>query len=202
MTLYLFAGPNGSGKSTLFNDFLKQPEHRGLPYVCPDALFSRLHPDPPNDPIEYKQCYINAMKRSESLRDALIGNGDDFAFETVFSTPEKVEFLSDAKRRGYFISASFVTTNDPMLNIARVARRVAQGGHDVPADKIVKRYYRSMELLRYLFDLADELNIYDNSASRYRLVYQHNAASYYLNPKFIREPWVRQFILPYIGPTT
>jgi len=198
MTLFVFAGPNGSGKSTLVNIFLNELKHQGLPYICPDASFSFLYPNPPSDSIAYRQCYIEAMVHSESLRRRLLNNGDDFAFETVFSTIEKVDFLREAKKKGYLLSVSFVTTDDPNINIDRVAKRVEQGGHDVPADKIIQRYHRSMELLRYLFELADELSVYDNSAARYRLVYQHSAASYYFNPKFVRKKWVRQYLVPYM----
>jgi len=198
MTLFMFAGPNGSGKSTLINNFLNEPKHQGLPYICPDAFFSLFYPNPPSDPVEYKQCYIKSMKHSESLRRLLLTNGDDFAFETVFSTIEKVDFLREAKDRGYLLSVNFVSTDGPETNIARVAQRVGQGGHDVPKDKIIQRYYRSMEQLQYLFGLADELSIYDNSAARYRLVYQHNASNYYFNPKFAREQWVCKYVIPYI----
>ncbi|MCL2083698.1 MAG: zeta toxin family protein [Oscillospiraceae bacterium] len=199
MKLIMFAGPNGSGKSTLISDFLNKPKHRGLLYICPDAFFSLFCPDPPAGPDEYERGYIKAMELSESLRKLLINNGTDFIFETVFSTPEKVNFLRDAKRRGYTLSANFVTTRDPGINIERVAQRVREKGHDVPEEKIIRRYHRSMGQLPYLFELADELNIYDNSSSHYRLVYQHNASSFYFNHKlFAAAPWVRDYVIPYI----
>ncbi len=53
------------------------------------------------------------------------------AFETVFSTQEKLEFLQRAKDAGFFIRFLFVCTNDPSINAQRVAQRVMGGGHDV-----------------------------------------------------------------------
>ena len=41
------------------------------------------------------------------------------------------------------------------INIARVAQRVAQGGHDVPRDRIVARYHRTMALLPDAIVAAD-----------------------------------------------
>ena len=41
--------------------------------------------------------------------------------------------------------------------------RVMAGGHDVPTDKIVSRYYKSLDMIKKVFPLCDRLNIYDNS---------------------------------------
>jgi len=194
----MFAGPNGSGKSTLINDSLNDPDNRGLLYIGPDSFFSLLYPNPPSDPEEYRQCYIESMQLSESFRRILVNKGTDFIFETVFSTIEKVEFLREAKDRGYMVSVNFVTTYDPEINIARVAQRVAEFGHDVPKDKIVARYYRSMNQLQYLFDIADELSIFDNSSRYCRLVYQHNESQYYLNPNFKHTSWVNKYVTPFL----
>jgi len=200
MELIIFAGPNGSGKSTLINDYLSNPKHQGLHYVCPDAIFSHLYPDPPTDEEKYKKCYIEAMEMAETTRNKLINDGVSFIFETVFSTSEKVSFIKEAKEKGFSITANFVTTNSPKINIKRVALRVKQGGHDVPEEKIISRYQRSMEQLPYLFKLADILNIYDNSSTKYELVYQHTPNQYYVNYKFRRTALVRKHILPNLKP--
>ena len=42
-------------------------------------------------------------------------------------------------------------------------QRVAEGGHDVPADKIRERYNRTIELLPAAVEIADRVRIYDNS---------------------------------------
>ena len=128
----------------------------------------------------------------------MVENGDDFAFETVFSTYGKVEFLIEAKKRGYKLISNFITTRDANINIDRVAIRASKGGHDVPADKIKSRYYKAMEQLKYLFDISDELYIYDNS-EQYKLAYmQKDNKSYgYVNSESEQEEWVKKYILPY-----
>jgi len=135
MEIIMFAGPNGSGKSTLINDFLYNPKHQGLLYVCPDAFFPLLYPNPPTDHEEYKKCYITTMELAEKIRTTLIDEGRDFVFETVFSTNEKIDFLKNARSKGFSIFANFVTTSSPDININRVAKRVKDGGHDVPIKK-------------------------------------------------------------------
>lgn len=42
------------------------------------------------------------------------------------------------------IKCVFVLTADPELNVYRVATRVSKGGHDVPTDKIIDRYSKSL----------------------------------------------------------
>jgi len=72
-----------------------------------------------------------------------------FSFETVFSHPSKVDFLADAKNAGFKIYLYFVATENPIINQERVQIRVDLGGHDVPKDKIISRYHRTMD---YLYD--------------------------------------------------
>jgi hypothetical protein len=56
-----------------------------------------------------------------------------------------------------------VSTIDPRCNILRVADRVGAGGHDVPSDKIVERYYRSLSLLPLAIEIADRVTLVDNT---------------------------------------
>src|SRR5690606_28683961 len=75
----------------------------------------------------------------------------------------KVDFLTRAKARGYFIRFFFIGTSDPTINAARVAARVMEGGHSVPIDKIISRYVRSFANLSSVLSLADRVYVYDNS---------------------------------------
>ena len=86
-----------------------------------------------------------------------------FTFETVMSSTDKIEFLKYAKESGYRVYLYFIATKDPLLNISRVENRVAKGGHSVPKEKIVKRYYRSLENLSEAIKYSDRAYIFDNS---------------------------------------
>ena len=86
-----------------------------------------------------------------------------FTFETVMSHISKVEFLQQAKCQGFKTYLYYVSTVDPMINIARVKYRVSVGGHPVPEQKIVERYYRSMDLLMQAVDASDRTYLFDNS---------------------------------------
>ena len=58
---------------------------------------------------------------------------------------------------------AYIATEDPRINIERIAERVARGGHGVPARDVVRRYYRSLENLGNFFDKTDDKIIIDNS---------------------------------------
>lgn len=158
--LYVFAGPNGSGKSSIINEFRSQvsaPEY----YICPDNIVREIckrYPD-----LALYDAYIRAMQLAEQTRQRLVERGESFMFETVFSNMEKLKFLRFAKAHGFKIYVTYVTTSDPSINLRRVRRRVSEGGHDVPEDKIKSRYERSMALMAEVAAFADEAEIYDNS---------------------------------------
>lgn len=53
------------------------------------------------------------------------------------------------------IEVVFVLTADPQINISRVAQRVKNGGHDVPKDKIISRYHKSLDNISAMLKIAD-----------------------------------------------
>lgn len=123
----IFAGPNGSGKSTITR--LLRPIE--IPYVNADEI-QRLH-----------GCdNLEAAKIAEQRREELVAKSQDFAFETVLSTDRNLNLLRKAKEAGFFVRCYYVLTADPQINVARVASRVDAGGHDVPTEKIISRYYK------------------------------------------------------------
>ena len=98
---------------------------------------------------------------------------EDFSFETVLSSHYKLDILEKAKAEGYFIKCVFVLTMDPLINVARVQARVAAGGHDVDKEKIIQRYYKSLENIKRLMELCDILHVYDNTEEPVRIIRKH-----------------------------
>ncbi len=87
----------------------------------------------------------------------------ELAFETVFSSPDKVDFVRRGIAAGFFVRLFFVGTDSPEINAARVARRMLQGGHEVPIRKILDRWSRSIANCGAVATLVDRLYLYDNS---------------------------------------
>lgn len=156
--LLVIAGPNGSGKTTITTRLRVERWSAGVEYLNPDDIARDRFGDW-SSPTAVLQAANWTLQRREELLRAHQG----IAFETVFSTQEKVDFLERAKRAGYFLRCFFVGTTDPRINAARVANRVMQGGHSVPIEKIISRYTRSMANLSAAVELCDRVYVYDNS---------------------------------------
>ena len=102
---------------------------------------------------------------AEFVRQKLVADGKSFTFETVMSHPDKVEFLKQAREKGYRIYLYFIATSDPRINLSRIESRVNFGGHGVPEEKVLSRYVRSLELLWQAILHSDRAYIFDNSTA-------------------------------------
>lgn len=69
-----------------------------------------------------------AAYMAEYIRMSLLETGQSMSFETVMSDVRKLDFIRAAKEKGYRIYLYFITTINPVINIERVEKRVAQGG--------------------------------------------------------------------------
>ncbi|MBN1167819.1 MAG: zeta toxin family protein [Methanospirillaceae archaeon] len=151
----IFAGPNGSGKSTIV------PDYSDLVFVNADYC-AKEHPVISKMPDGFEKIK-SAQMETERLIHEMISDGISFTWETVFSHPSRLEIMKHAKKNGYKIHLTYITTKHPDINVQRVRSRVLQGGHDVPEDKIRSRYNRSVSFLPQMILEADEVLIYDNS---------------------------------------
>ena len=104
-----------------------------------------------------------ASVAADFIRTKLLSEKKSFSFETVMSFPDKVDILRKAQKMGYRTYLYYVATDDPQINISRVNNRVQLGGHPVPEDKIVSRYYRSLQLLMEAVRATNRAYIFDNS---------------------------------------
>lgn len=156
--LIVVAGPNGSGKTSITEKVLAHAWFDGCEYINPDFI-ARDELGDWNNP----EVVMRAAKLAESRRMDAIAARRSLAFETVFSSEEKVEFVKAARDAGYFVRLFFICTESPAINAARVATRVMEGGHDVPISKIISRYSKSIANCAMCAEFVDRLYLYDNS---------------------------------------
>ena len=156
--LLVIAGPNGAGKTTVTSRLREEHWSEGVEYLNADDVARDRFGDW-NSPT----AVMDAARWTTARREELLAARAGLAFETVFSAPDKIDFLARAKDQGYFIRVFFIGTSDPRINAARVAGRVMEGGHTVPIEKIISRYVRSMANLSGAIALADRVYVYDNS---------------------------------------
>lgn len=159
MTIYLFAGPNGSGKSTIIADYISAYGLNDTEYICPDVYASELF----GVIDDIYERYKKAMTFAEYKRERLLNEKESMIIETVLSHSDKLDFIQKAKSFGYRIVSVYISTESADINCARIKKRVFEGGHDVPEDKIRSRYNKSMNNLQSLAECSDELYVYDNS---------------------------------------
>lgn len=138
--------------------------HRLLGHMSIDES-GRLHVPGPYD------SYL-ASVLADAIRRELLSEGQTFTFETVMSSDDKIDFMREARARGYRVYLYFVATDDPTINVDRVRRRVKQGGHPVPAKKVRERYARSIGLMTEACGVAHRAYVFDNSGTRHKLLVQ------------------------------
>lgn len=156
--LIVIAGPNGSGKTTITSEVLESEWLEDAVYVNPDIVAQEKFGNW-NSP----EAVRNAALFCEQWREQCLAKGKSLIFETVMSAPDKLDFIRRAKKAGYFVRVFFISTANPTINAARIARRVMKGGHDVPIPKIISRYIKSIANCAEIASVVDRLYIYDNS---------------------------------------
>lgn len=156
--LVVVAGPNGAGKSTFVDTFLRPT---GLHVVNPDQIARALAPDDPS------AMAYEAAQAAESVRQELVARGVSFCMETVFSDPKraKLGFLQHAQAQGYRVILVFIGLETGELAVARVIERVEAGGHDVPDEKVLTRFPRTLDNLAQALAFVDDAFLFDNSSA-------------------------------------
>lgn len=157
--LIVIAGPNGSGKTTITSKILHHEWLEDAVYINPDIIAQEKFGDW-NNP----EAVMKSVKYCEELRERCLAEKRSLIFETVLSIPQKIDFIKRAKDAGFFVRLFFVSTSSPAINAARIAKRVMEGGHDVPIPKIISRYNRSIVNCSITARIVDRTYVYDNSA--------------------------------------
>ena len=157
---HLLAGPNGAGKSTLYRALVRDGI-LGPPLEFVNAdLYERAHLQHIGDAQERSEA---ARAWADARRAALLATRMPFASETVFSHPSKLALMEAAQRQGFTVALHVVALDDPTRLLERVARRVREGGHPVPPERILARYPRTLHNLTQAVRLADVAYLYDAS---------------------------------------
>lgn len=168
--IIIIAGPNGAGKTTFATEFL--PQEADCPrFVNADLIAAGVSPFAP------AEAAFEAGRIMLSTIDRYVESGLAFGFETTLSTRSYAPRIIEWRRRGYHVGLYFLSLPDPEFAIRRVAHRVSQGGHDIPATVIRRRFVRGWENFLYLYrDIVDEWTLYDNAGSQPRVIEQRSVS--------------------------
>ena len=157
LNLYVIAGCNGAGKTTA--SFTVLPEMLDCrEFVNADEIAKGLSPfNPEGVAIQAGRLMIDRILH-------LLKEGDTFAFETTLATRSYLKLIQQAQKRGYFVTLLFFSLSSPEQAVARVAKRVSQGGHNIPEDVVHRRFHAGLQNLFQLYmPVVDYWTLYDNS---------------------------------------
>lgn len=157
--LYIIAGCNGAGKTTasytILPEILECKE-----FVNADEIARGLSPFNPNSTsIEAGKLMLKRIRE-------LLGREESFAIETTLATRSYINLVRQAQSMGYMVTLLFFWLRTPELALQRVAERVRNGGHDIPASTTRQRYVSGISNLFNLYSPeVDYWMLYDNSAT-------------------------------------
>lgn len=165
--LWIIAGPNGSGKSSLYNRTDIEGWGGSVWIINPDLLTAKIVE---SEGLVLESANLAAVQRVERWLDASIDAYQTIGVETVLSSPKYRRLVEKAKLQGFDVRMIYVVLNSLELQLRRIRQRVADGGHDVPADKVAERRQRSFEQLAWFARHVDECLIFNNSTGEPELI--------------------------------
>jgi predicted ABC-type ATPase len=146
--LIIIAGANGSGKTTFSVDIL---ERTGYNFLNADEIEREL-----------AVSKLEAGKEFFRRLGNLITAEQSFVLESTLSGNYLVKVIENAKKAEYSMKIVYVFLENPQDCIQRIKLRVELGGHFVPDDDVIRRYYRSK---------ANFWNTYKNWADEWIVIY-------------------------------
>ena len=162
--LYIIAGANGSGKSTLANELLPNDN---LLFLNADDIAQSFCP------LNIESAKITAGKVFFKNLNELFLNKKSFAIETTLAGNNHLKTIQRARELNYKINLIYSYIDNPKMCINRIHIRVLGGGHSVPEEDIIRRFYRSkINFWKKYKNLVDEWALFYNGTSEYILVAQ------------------------------
>lgn len=129
----IIAGPNGAGKTTFAREFL--PAEAQCPvFINADLIAAGLSPFAP------ERAAVLAGRLMLRQIEEEVRRGESFALETTLAGRAYARKIPVWQRQGYRVKMIFLKLPSVEMAIERVAARVAQGGHDIPAATIRRRF--------------------------------------------------------------
>lgn len=156
---YLLAGPNGAGKSTLYKALKAAGKIAADAEFVNADLYEAAHLQHIQDPLQRSEA---ARNWADARRKQLLSLGQSFVSETVFSHASKLALIHEAQAQGFFVLLLVVALDQPERLLTRVSNRVMEGGHNVPSERILARYPRTLALLTQAVRLADAALVHDS----------------------------------------
>lgn len=157
--IVIIAGPNGAGKTTFAKEYL--PNEAGCPdFINADLIAAGLSPFRP------EAAAVHAGRLMLQEIKSRVKQRKSFAFETTLSGRSYAHKIPQWQALGYHVKLIFLNLPSANMAVARVAARVAQGGHNVPEAVIRRRFSSGLRNFDNTYmKIVDAWILYDNSGS-------------------------------------
>lgn len=162
-TLWLVAGPNGVGKTTYAFRHIRAVSG-STEFINLDEIARGLSP---LDPLAQPQ---RAARVALQVTRALIEDHRSFSIETTLAGRTHLRTIARARMAGFAIHLLFFMVRDVGTCLARIARRVAEGGHDVPEADARRRFTRSIANIPAYVAAVDLWRVIDNNGPKPEVV--------------------------------
>lgn len=166
----------------------------GAEFVNAD-LYERANLAHVTDPVARSTA---SREWADARRSALLAKQQTFVSETVFSHASKLRLIDQAQRAGFLVTLLVVALDDPQRLVERVRQRVREGGHDVPSERVLQRYPRTLANLAQAVRLADIAMLYDSDGAGGTVNQQLIAVCRGNRTRVVREPlpdWARRVLV-------
>ena len=176
-----------------------------------DFINSSTYPEDSKQPFREHQIYIDdedylvfspqavdsytVAMVADFFKDQYLKRHLSFSFETVFSHPAKIDILKKAQAAGFRTYMYFVATENPNVNVKRIQQRVKDGGHDVPEEKTIARYYRCLEQVKYALPYLNRAYFFDNSTDQSVFFAEYELGKGFQLYSTLVPEWFKRFVL-------
>lgn len=166
-TFTIIAGINGAGKTSLYRVLKETDTDLGV-RVNIDEL--ALEKGDWRDP----RAQIHAGRTAMAMISEQIENGNSFHLETTLPGAAIVRQINAAKEKGFTVTLYFVGIDRLSVALERVHLRMANGGHGIADEFIIKRYAQLNANLRQVLPLCDSAILFDNTVKFRQIAIMEN----------------------------
>jgi predicted ABC-type ATPase len=164
-TAIIIAGPNGAGKTTFASEYLSTDIR--FEFVNADEIARRV----PLEPGIQSRSDIQASRIMLDHIDRLVDTGVDFAIETTLASLTYARKIPIWRERGYGVSLIYLRLGSVDESLARVRKRVAAGGHNIPEEIIRRRFRKSVDYFETIYkSIVDEWYVWESREGGFDLI--------------------------------
>ncbi len=181
--LIIIAGANGSGKTTFSKPLIAETTYA---FLNADEIERELDtPDTAGSKLKAGRLFFQRMYELTNARES-------FILESTLAGKYLVKVIETVKNKGYSVSIVYVFLENPQICLERISARVKDGGHDIPKEDVIRRYYRSKKNFWLLYkNLANDWLLYFNGLQTIQQVAAGKGEIYEVEHELLFEKYLK-----------